>query len=93
MKATTPNKVLTSSELINEILTSLSIHTRKIQSSRYVPHMPEFSYRHQDFYGFDIEEVRSDGTLIEWESDLDVLVAIFSPLILVEKSVVKLQKQ
>ena len=55
--------------------------------------MPEFSYRHQDFYGFDIGKVRSDGTLIEWESDLDVLVAIFSPLILVEKSVVKVQKQ
>ena len=55
--------------------------------------MPEFSYRHQDFYGFYRGEVRSDGTLIRWESDVDVLVAISSPLILVEKSVVKLQKQ
>ena len=52
--------------------------------------MPEFSYRHQHFYGFYRGEVRSDGTLIEWERDVDVLVAISSPLILVEKSVVKL---
>ena len=37
--------------------------------------------------------MRSDGTLIEWERDVDVLVAISSPLILLEKSVVKLQKQ
>ena len=35
-------------------------------------------------------EVRSDRTLIEWKRDVDVLVPIFSPLILVEKSVVKL---
>ena len=55
--------------------------------------MPEFSYRHQHFYGFYRGEVRSDGTLIEWERDVDVLVAISSPLILLEKSVVKLQKQ
>ena len=37
--------------------------------------------------------MRSDGTRIEWERDVDVLVAISSPLILLEKSVVKLQKQ
>ena len=36
-------------------------------------------------------EGRSDETLIEWERDVDVLVAIFSPYILVEKSVVKLR--
>ena len=35
----------------------------------------------------------SDETLIEWERDVDVLVAISALLILVEKSVVKLQKQ
>ena len=52
--------------------------------------MPEFSYRYQHFYGFYRVEVRSDGTLIEWERDVHVLVAISSPLILVEKSVVKL---
>ena len=52
--------------------------------------MPEFSYRHQHFYGFYRGEVRSDGTLIEWERYVDVLVAISSPLILVEKSVIKL---
>ena len=34
---------------------------------------------------------RSDGTLIEWERDVEVLVAISSPLILIEKGVVKLQ--
>ena len=34
--------------------------------------------------------MRSDETLIEWERDVDVLVAISSPLILVEKSVIKL---
>ena len=55
--------------------------------------MPEFSYQHRDFYGFYRGEGRNDGTLIEWERDVDVLVAIFSPLILVEKSVVKIQKQ
>ena len=54
--------------------------------------MLEF-YRHQDFYGFYRGEVRSDGTLIEWKRDVDVLVAISSPLILVDKSAVKLQKQ
>ena len=58
-----------------------------------VSHMPEFSYQHRDFYGFYRGEGRNDGTLIEWERDVDVLVAIFSPLILVEKSVVKIQKQ
>ena len=31
----------------------------------------------------------SDRTLIEWERDADVLVAIFFPLTLIEKSVVK----
>ena len=36
-------------------------------------------------------EGRSDGTLIEWERDVDVLVGILSPIILVEKSVVKLR--
>ena len=35
----------------------------------------------------------SDETLIECERDVDILVAISAPLILVEKSVVKLQKQ
>ena len=55
--------------------------------------MPEFSYRHQDFYHFYRGQVRSDGTLIEWERDVDVLAAISSPLILVEEGVVKFQKQ
>ena len=49
-----------------------------------VSHMLEFSYRLQVFYGFKRGEVRSDGG----ERDVDVLVAISSPLILVEKSVV-----
>ena len=47
----------------------------------------------QNFYGFYRGEVRSDGTLIESERDVDVLVDISYPLILAEKSVVKLQKQ
>ena len=55
--------------------------------------MLEFSHRHQDFYGFYRGEVKSDGILIEWKRDVAVLVAISSPLILVEKSVVKLQMQ
>ena len=33
----------------------------------------------------------SDRTLIEWERDVDVLVAISSTLTLIEKSVVKLR--
>ena len=55
--------------------------------------MLELSYQHRDFYGFYRWEVRSDGALIEWERDVDVHVAISSPLILVEKNVAKLQKQ
>ena len=58
-----------------------------------VSHMLEFSYWHQNIYGFYGGEVRSDGTLKEWERYVDVLVAISSPLILVGKSVVKFQKQ
>ena len=50
-----------------------------------------FSYRPQVFYRFYRGEVRTDGTLIEWGRDVDVLVAISFPLILVEKSAVKLQ--
>ena len=53
----------------------------------------EFYYRSQNFYGFYRGKVLSDRTLIEWERDVDVLVAISFPLILVEKGVVKLQKQ
>ena len=52
--------------------------------------MLEVSYRSQVFYGFHRAEGRSDGTLKEWKRDVAVLVAISSPLILVEKSVVKL---
>ena len=55
-----------------------------------VSRMLQFSYRFQVFYGFYRGEGRSDGTLIEWDRDVDVLVTISSPLILVEKSVVKL---
>ena len=53
--------------------------------------MFEFSYRPQVLYGFYRGEGRSDGTLIEWERHVDVLVAISSSLILVEKSVFKLR--
>ena len=52
--------------------------------------MFEFSYPRQVFYGLYRGEGRSDGTLIEWGRDADVLVTVPSPLILVEKSVVKL---
>ena len=55
--------------------------------------MPEFSYQHQDFYVFYRGEVRSGETLIEWERNVDVLVAISFSFILIENSVVKLQKQ
>ena len=53
--------------------------------------MLEFSYRPQGFYDFYRGEGRTDGTLTEWERDVDILVAISSPLILVEKNVVKLR--
>ena len=43
------------------------------------------------FMFFYRREVRSDRTLIEWKRDVDVLVPISFPLILVEKSVVKLR--
>ena len=52
------------------------------------PHTLDFSYQPQVFSGFYRGE---DRTLIEWDKDVDVLVAIPPPLILVEKSVVKLQ--
>ena len=55
--------------------------------------MLEFSYRPRVFYSFYKGEGRSDGTLIKWERDVDVLMAISSPLILVEESAVKLRKQ
>ena len=51
----------------------------KLSVNASVSYMPEFSYRHQDFYGFYRGQVRSDGTLIEWERDVDVLAAISSP--------------
>ena len=41
------------------------------------------------FYGCYRWERRSDGTLIEWESDNDVLVGISCLFILVEKNVAK----
>ena len=53
--------------------------------------MLEFSFRTQVFSGFCRGEEKNDRPLIEWDRDVDVLVAISSPLILVEKSVVKLQ--
>ena len=53
--------------------------------------MLEFSYRPQVFHGFYRGEERSDWVLIKWERDVDALVAISSPLILVEKSVVELR--
>ena len=47
--------------------------------------------RPQVYYGFYRGEGRIDKTLIEWNRDVDVFVAISFPLILVEKSVVKLR--
>ena len=52
--------------------------------------MLEFSYRPQVFNGFFRGE-GSDETLIKWDKDVDVLVAISSPPHLVGKSVVKLR--
>ena len=55
--------------------------------------MLENSYQPQVYYGFYREKGRSEGTLIEWGIDVDVLVAVLPPppLIWVEKSVVKLR--
>ena len=44
-----------------------------------VPRMFEFSYRRPVFYGLYRGEGRSDGTLIEWGRDVDVLVTVFPP--------------
>ena len=41
--------------------------------------MLEFSDKPQIFYGFYRGEGRSDKTLIEWDKDIDVLVAVFPP--------------
>ena len=49
-----------------------------------------FSYQPQVFYGLYRGERRSDGTLIEWERDVDVLGGISSLFILAENSVAKL---
>ena len=53
--------------------------------------MLEFSYRSQVFNCFYRGEQKSDRTVIEWERDVDVLVAISSLLILVEKSILAIQ--
>ena len=45
-----------------------------------VSRMLEFSYRPQVFYGFYRAEGRSDGTLIKWDMDVDVLVLVNSNL-------------
>ena len=42
--------------------------------------MLEFSYRPQVFYGFYRGEGRSDGTLMELDRDVDVLVLLNSDL-------------
>ena len=42
--------------------------------------MFEFSYQPQAFYGFYRGEERSDGTVTEWDRDVDVVVAVSSPL-------------
>ena len=73
---------LTSSKLINEILTVLSICTRKIQTSQsmYMSRMLQFSYRPRRFYGFYRGEGRSYETLTEWDRHVDVLVFLNSDL-------------
>ena len=43
--------------------------------------MLEFSYRPQVFYGFYGGLGRSDGTLREWDRDVDVLVLLNSDLL------------
>ena len=53
--------------------------------------MFELSYRPQVYYDVCRGERRIGETLIEWKRDVDVFVAISFPLILVEKSVVKLR--
>ena len=40
--------------------------------------MLEFSYRPQVFYDFYRGEERSDGTVIEWDRDVDVLVLLLT---------------
>ena len=40
--------------------------------------MLEFSYRPQVFYGFCRGEWKSDGTVKEWDRDVDVLVLLNS---------------
>ena len=40
-----------------------------------------FFYRPQVFYGFNRGEGRSDGNLIEWGKDVDVLAAVFKSLV------------
>ena len=42
--------------------------------------MLEFSYRTQVFYGFYGREGRSDGTLIEWDRNVDFHVLLNSNL-------------
>ena len=54
--------------------------------------MLELSYRPQVFYDFYRgEAVVIDRALIEWGWDVDVRVAISSHLVLIKKSVVKIQ--
>ena len=53
--------------------------------------MLEFSDPHRVFMVFTEERGEVTETLLEWERDVDVLVAISYRLIVVEKSVLKLQ--
>ena len=62
-------------------LSSVNHTTKTIHHDHHhvkVRRMFEFSYRPQAFYGFYREEVRIDGSLIEWGRDADVLVAVLN---------------
>ena len=78
----TEQSVLTSSELTNEMLTVLfwaSIWGKyKALGQLSVSHSWIF-LSIWGFYGFCRGERKSDGTLIEWERDVNVLVAISFP--------------
>ena len=88
----TKQSVLTSSELIDKMLTVLSTCTKKIQSCRWmsVSRMPDL-FINLSFLMVFTEEREGDGTIRELDRDFDILVAVFpASVILVERRVVKL---
>ena len=80
MKVTPPNKVFKVNKVIEYCFEHLHEKNAKPSISVSVSHaQPQFCY------GFYRREGRSDGTLIKWDRNVDVLVTVFPPPLIVVK--------